>query len=214
MKRQDAIKTLAKAGKSKDVREVIDRYNQRADNQFRQIRSDAGRTDEYKKWAMAVASTQIRRSLDTELEQMASRVVATDRGDAEQVFGTRGLPGDPASLVISRRDAGDRVAGINDGKELRTLLARATRSGDEVLARAVAERALEMQSAETLNKFAEDRPHLDSAVERLWNSERAASDTFGLTVGLMGLRPQELGDMSFDSIDALARNGEPQASAV
>lgn len=209
MNRQDAIKALVKSGKSKDVREVIDSYSDRASRRFDEVRSDAGRTDEYKKWALAVASSQIARSLNAELEKMAGQVIATDRGDAEKVFGVAGLSGDPASLVISRRDAGDRVASITDGKELRALLARATRSGDEVLARAVAERALEMQSAETLNKFAEDRPHLDAAVERLWNAERAEDDSFGLTVSLMGLRPEELGSMSFSSIEAMAQNGEP-----
>lgn len=167
MNRAEAMKKLVKAGKGEEVREVIDRWSKRAEGKFQEIRSDSSRTDGYKQWAMAVTSKQIRASMDDELERMASRVVSLDRDDADRVLGVHGIKGDPASLVISRRDAGDRVASIADGAELRSLLARATRSGDEVLARAVAERALEMQSAETLNQFCADRPHLDSAVERL-----------------------------------------------
>lgn len=211
MKRNDAINTLARAGLGKEAREVIDRWSAKADRSFGEIRKDTTRTDEYKRWAMAVKCHQICKSLNAELENMAGRIVSTDRDDAEWVFGVRGVSGDPASLVISRRDAGDRVAGITEGKELRELLARATRSGDEVLARAVAERALEMGNAETLNKFIEDRPQLEASVERLWKAERAetGSASFAVSVGLMGLKPEELGGMSFDAIDGLALQGEP-----
>lgn len=214
MDRQEAIKVLIKGGRRSDVKDVMERANKRASDEFARIRNDRTRTDEYKRWSLAIASRQVRNSVDQQLEQMASQVANADRRDAEKVFGVTDLKGDPASLVISRRDAGDRVASINNPKELRDLLSRATRSGDEVLARAVAERALEMQHADTLHQFLADRPHLDDAVERLWNSERTDTNAFELTMQLTGLKPAELSGMSFGSIDALADAGEPQPAVT
>jgi hypothetical protein len=175
MDRQEAIQALLRAGKQRELDEVLEKRGQRAQAVFESIRSDGTRTAEHTRWALAVASAQHLSSLTEELTRMASRVVNTDRDDAERVFGVRGLTGDPASLVISRRDAGDRVAAITERDELRALLARATRSGDEVLARAVAERAVEMQDDTTMNQFIKDRPDLDTASSRLWDAERAGS---------------------------------------
>lgn len=214
MDRSEAIKQLVRGGQQDAVVEAIDRHADRVGRAFEQIRADSSRTDDYKRWALAVASHQASRGLTDELVGMAGRAVLADRDDAARAFGTHGLTGDPASLVISRRDAGDRVAAITTGEELRELMARATRSGDEVLARAAAERALEMGDTKTLNKFIEDRPQLEAAVERLWKAEQASSDMWAINVRLLGLRPVELHSMGFDSIESLARDGEPvQASA-
>lgn len=214
MDRQEAAKVLMRAGKRQELGELLERKARTAAAAFEEVRSDASRTEEYKKWALAVAASQILRSYEQELTKMASTVVSSDRSDAERVFGVRGIAGDPASLVISRRDAGDRVAAITNPGELRTLLARATRSGDEVLARAIAERAVEMQDAPTVHQFIADRPDLDAACERLWNAERAGNDTIAVSSQLMALKPVELGGVSFDSIEAMARNGEPVAQSL
>lgn len=212
MNRSEAVKALARAGKGSEVQEVIDKWNQVAAQRYAEIRNDRSRTEDYKRWLLAVACSQVGKSLDDELVKMGSRAVAADRDDAERVFGVRGVSGDAASLVISRRDAGDRASAVSNGADLRDLLARATRSGDEVLARAVAERAMEMQNTDTLHQFVRDRPQLDGAVERLWNAERAGRDVFAINVGLTGLKPEELGSTSFDSIEAMAHSGEPAAS--
>lgn len=209
MERQDAIKALNRAGRAKDVAKMIDEAVDQATRAFKEVRSDATRTDEYKRWHLAVASSRANRALNEKLERAAKDVVSTDRDDAEKVFGVRGLSGDAASLVISRRDAGDRVAEITNPQELRDLLTRATRTGDEVLARAIAERAMEIADTATLHQFVADRPQLDTPLERLWKAERASQDTWGATVRLGGLKPDELHGMSFDSIDALAQYGEP-----
>lgn len=152
------------------------------------------------------------REVEAELVEMASRVVRVDRDDAERVFGTKGLDGDAASLAISRRDAGDRVAAAGGPSELRELLRRATRSGDEVLARAVAERAVEDQDAGTMHAFIADRTQLDAASERLWNARRAGNDSMMLSMQLLNLVPEELQGMTFDSIEQLAGQ-EPSALA-
>ncbi len=74
------------------------------------------------------------------------------------------------------------------------------------MARAIAERALEELDDKTLNQFCADRPHLDSAVERLWNTQRASEsgDSMSLAMEMIGLQPAELLGMSFDSIEQLA----------
>ena len=75
----------------------------------------------------------------------------------------QGLPGDVASLSISRRDAGDRVAGITDPVQLQRLLAQAVRSGDDVLSRAIAQAAVEQDDAATTNAFTAAYPDLQPA---------------------------------------------------
>lgn len=192
MKTQEAAKVLAAAGKRADVEALFSRHARTAATQYEQIRADDS-TQEAKRWQLAVACTRRRREVDQELAEMASREVRVDRDDAANVFGVKGLEGNAASLTISRRDAADRAAAIQDREELRELLARATRSGDEVLARAVA-----------------DRPHLEDAAERLWNAEQAKSNTLGVTMRLLDLMPAELSDMDFDSIQTLADSREPQ----
>lgn len=205
MNTQEAIKALTAAGKTGEVTALLDREGASAARIYEEIRQDHTRTEEYKRWMMANAYTGRRQRVDKELSTMASRVVRVDRDDAERVFGVKGLPGDAASLAISRRDAADRVAGVTVASELRELLRRATRTGDEVLARAVAEKALDNQDADTLNQFIADRPEVDAAVERLWNANRASKDTFGMTMHLSGLRPHELSGMDSGAIESLAR---------
>jgi len=209
MNRQDAIKALLRAGKGQEVRDLLDRKARTAESRFAEVRADESRTDDYKRWALAVESSRMLRELTKELDAMAGRVVSKDRDDAESVFGVRGIAGDPASLTISRRDAGDRVAGLNARSELRELLQRATRSGDEVLARAVAERATELRYDDVMHHFLADRPALDAAGERLWNSQHVDHASMGLTVGMVAFKPEELAGMNFDSIEAVAESGEP-----
>ena len=206
MTNESPIKTLAAAGKSEEARELVGAYSERAQRTFAAIRAESGDlTDEAKRRHLAAAATNARRDLNAEIEKLAARVGRTDRGDAQAVFGVDGLPGDAASLAISRRDATDRVASLDRG-ELRDLLHRATRSGDEVLARAIAERALEEVDDKTLHQFCAHRPHLDSAVERLWNTQRASGggDSMSIAMEMIGLQPAELLGMSFDAIEQLA----------
>lgn len=207
MNTQEAVKSLMGAGQATDVQELLEKKSDAADRNYRQIREDKMTSAEGQRWQLAVAYMRTRREVDKLLGEMASRVVRSDRDDAERVFGVKGLPGDAASLAISRRDAADRVANAADRVELRELLARATRSGDEVLAHAVAERAVENQDDTTMTQFLADRPELDAAGERLWNMKRATNnnDTWALTMHLHSLIPGELQGMSRDSIEVLAQ---------
>lgn len=203
---QEGMKALHAAGRSGEVVELLDAETKKAGEAYRVLREDGTRTDDYKRWTLAVQYMRHRRSVEEQIAQKASTAVRSDRGDAEAVFGVRGLPGDAASLVISRRDAADRVAKVEERTDLRELLARATRSGDEVLARAVAERAVEMQDANTMNQFIADRPDLEAASERLWNAQRAGDASMVMTMRLAGLRPAELSGMDRGSIEYLVDN--------
>lgn len=206
METQEAIKALAAAGKGGEVKEYLAAEAKKAAGRYDSIRNESMYTDEAKRWQLAVAYVQQRRRIDQELADKASKVIRTDRDDAERVFGVKGLSGDAASLVISRRDAADRVAAVEDRADLRELLRRATRSGDEVLARAVAERAVEMQDVTTMNQFMADRPELEAASVRLWDAQRSEHESFSYSMQLGAVRPHELSGMDRASIEALVNN--------
>ncbi|HEX2577808.1 MAG TPA: hypothetical protein VHK88_15765 [Aquihabitans sp.] len=208
-----ALYKLNAAGKADDALAAIRKHSDSLERVCKEIRNDNTRTESHKRWRMAVVSSQARLGTDHDLHRLAAGVTLTDRGDAARVFGVEGLPGDAATLVISRRDAADRVAKITDRNELRALLAQATRTGDEVLARAVAERAMAERDDKTLHAFCDDRPALDSAVERLWKSGAAEPGVpMELTMQLGALAPPELQGMSSGSIASLARQGAEVAS--
>jgi hypothetical protein len=75
--------------------------------------------------------------------------------------------GSRASLAVSYRDAQDRVARLEREDEALELLARADRSGDEILARAVVERSVEQQWLGVLNTYADARPGTEPKLQRL-----------------------------------------------
>lgn len=193
MNRQEALKILNVADKSDEAIKVIDDAVRRANAAYEAIRRDPDLNDDAKRRRITEHYNRANEALTNELVRMAKRETVVDRDDAAAVFGTKGLAGDPASLMISRRDAADRVATTVNARELRELLARATRSGDEVLARAVAEKAMAERDAKTLNQFTADRPALEAAVERLWKAENAAQAGFQFTARLMGFKPKEAG---------------------
>lgn len=213
MNRQEAIRALVLAGKTEAVEQLIAKKVAEARTRYDDVRADDTRTEEYRRRELAQNFEAFNDGLTDELVKMAGTSVRTDRVDAGGVFGVDGLPGDEASLVISRRDAGDRVAGITDPEELRDLLARATRQGDEVLARAVAERAFENHDSKTLSKFVEARPHLEDAAVRLWDArlreDRAVDVGWQASIMLSELRPEELNGMSIDVIRSLASDDAP-----
>lgn len=173
--------------------------------QIEGIRTEAGRTDEWRRQQLA----RIYRTIRDE----AQAVVDASKADAERqrrinegkVFGLVGIAGEPASLAISRRDAGDRAANLETESEALALLARAERSGDEPLARAIVERATDAGWVNVANAFLGQRPHLDDAVNALWQQKaNSVQDDFMLAMSLGSLKPRELGTMSDVQIDRVA----------
>lgn len=216
MDRQEAIKTLIRAGRGDEISKTIQKWVSRANDKHEDLRNDHSRTEEYRRWGMAVATKQADQALTDELVSLAASAGRYERDDASRVFGVAGMSGDAASLVISRRDAGDRAARVTRKDELMDLVVRATRSGDEILARAAAERATELQYAEVVNKFLETRPNLESAAERLWDAQNADAGTavMQFTMQLSAMKPKELVGESFGSIRAMAAAGEPGAGGA
>jgi hypothetical protein len=213
MDTQEAMRALVAASRDAEVVELLTDAAEKVERSYRAVREDRMLSDEARKWQMAVAFSQTRRTVDQRLSEMASRTVRDDRDDAARVFGVKGLAGDQASLVISRRDAGDRVAQVTERAELRELLRRATRTGDEVLARAVAERAVTEEDVKTMEEFLNARPELESAGERLWNANRAGGGSMlGFNMHLSALTPPELSGMGRDAIEHLAQTGQPSSS--
>jgi hypothetical protein len=186
----EAINVLIRAGRAKEAEELIDRTAKSAQARYREIDADGSRTADYKREEKARIYEGIRSRLKDELNGLAKSAKEAEQRDIARAFGTVGISGDAATLIISRRDAADRVAAVENSEELRKLLARATRTGDEVLARAVAEKALENEDSKTLYAFLEDRPHLDAEVQRLWDAaHRRRGGGMGPTMALMALRP-------------------------
>lgn len=92
----------------------------------------------------------------------------------QAAFGNRDLlagagPGDAASIAISARDAGDRVDQLATPQDALALLERANGTGDEVLARAIGQRAHSMGEPwdPVLAAYIADRPKQGRAVNQL-----------------------------------------------
>lgn len=81
------------------------------------------------------------------------------------VAGTRGL--DQATASVSYRDAQDRAAAIKNMSEALALLARAERSGDELLARAVAGHAYDIGMQGVVDTYLATRPDKAQALAEL-----------------------------------------------
>lgn len=193
METLEAIKAIVRAGKASEAREIIEKAASGAKVAYDHIRSQTDYTPEALRRKMKEAYQGRRAYVDSELEALASRIGYDDRADVALAFGTAGLAGDPASLAISMRDAQDRAAKEESSDGLLELVRRATRNGDEVLARAAAQRAMELRYDKPLHEFCETRSEaVDSAVDRIWNVQRRDINTIEWTVRLSALKPPEV----------------------
>ncbi|WP_171467685.1 hypothetical protein [Cellulosimicrobium sp. 72-3] len=189
METLDAITAIVRAGKGQEARELIERAGRAAKASYDRIKSDTDYTPDARRRRMEEVYQGRRQALDQELTSLASRVGYDDRADVARAFGIAGLAGDPASLAISMRDAQDRAAKEESSDGLVDLVRRATRNGDEVLARAAAQRAMELRYDKPLHEFVETRPALDSIVEDIWNAQRRGVNRLQWTVQLSALKP-------------------------
>lgn len=208
MERQEAIKILTQAGRSGEAVEVMEKHHRSAEAAYRAIQVDPDLNDEAKQSRQADHYLGLMETVGRELTGLASRVQAVDHDDAAQIFGVKGLDGDPASLAISRRDAADRVAASGSVQEKRELLARATRSGDEVLARAVVEWAVQARDSKTANQYLETRPHHEAGLQRLWDARESVGTDLRVTLALSGLRPDQLSHLHSHDLERLARRSQ------
>lgn len=175
--------------------DIADEMHRRYGPEIEAVRSDNTRTPEWKKANIARIHSQMQAEQAKLVEQRDALVRVEQRKLEQKVFGA-GSGGDAASLVISRRDAGDRAASLKTETEAQELLARAERSGDEPLARAIAERAYEMQWADVANGFLENRPALAEPFEQLWNQRAPSLHEEMMTAFALQGTPHELVGMS------------------
>lgn len=206
MERQKAIQILAEAGRTAEVVEIIESHHRDASSAYAHIADDPDITEDAKRRREAAHYVRVMESVTRELSDLASRVRLVDHDDAGNIFGVKGLDGDPASLAISRRDAADRVAACESGEEVRELLERATRQGDEVLARACVENAVAKRDAKTANQYLETRPEHEEGLQRLWDQGPSNSGAdFRVTMAISGLRPARLQGIPSYEIERLAQ---------
>lgn len=189
METLDAITAIVRAGKGQEVRELIERAGRATKASYDRVKNDTDYTPDARRRRMEEVYQGARQALDQELTSLASRVGYDDRADVARAFGIAGLAGDPASLAISMRDAQDRAAKEESSDGLVDLVRRATRNGDEVLARAAAQRAMELRYDKPLHEFCETRPALDSIVEDIWQAQRRGVNRLQWTVQLSSLKP-------------------------
>jgi hypothetical protein len=195
--RQRRLLAVMRSGKRAELDDLVDRVARSAKANYAEVLGDNSRTAEWKAEQLDDRYKAALASFDTQLERMAGPVVDTYHRDYAAVFGTDGVPGDAASLAISRRDAGDRVASVHSTSDLFDLLERADLSGDEILARAVAQKAYENGDAKVINRFLESRPALDEAVTRLWkrrrNHDHEVEEVFRFSMKLATIKPGATG---------------------
>ncbi len=157
--------------------EQADAIRQRHDDDNNKVRSRTELTPDAQR-ALIAKNYLAAKSQMTDLQQSAgTNTVAAKAKAGREAFGVQGISGDPASVSISYRDAQDRADSLNDPNDAAKLLARAERSGDEPLARAVAARALEMYDssfgggspawASVVDDFTATRPRAATAVQTI-----------------------------------------------
>lgn len=186
--------------------EIQRRYSE----QLQQIREARDLSDEGRRRQLAAAYASTRKQLDSLRKQEQERV-AKRAGELEwQVFGPVRTASGTASDAISVRDAQDRAARISKPAEARELLRRAEQNNDEVLARAIAQTALDRgrQAAikqevdawdETLGAFYDARPHLSGVLQEQSELERLARPEL---IGPYSItRPTEVPSSALNSLD-------------
>ena len=125
---------------------------------------------------------------------------------ADTVFGTRGLLGDPGFLIVSLRDAQDRIEGEYDSIKLQRLLDKAVLNGDDIRAHAIVESAVTNGDADTVAAFKSAYPDLADAVDRLWNVAAHGITTLDVAMSwrLGALKPAPLQPLQDYEIAAAA----------
>ncbi len=192
--------------------EAADRLREQHDAAAERIRARPELSDHGRAMLLAKSYLDAKAKMG-DLQQAAAADDTDQHSRTERsVFGAGGLGGDPATAVVSFRDAQDRAAGLTTSDDAAALLARAERSGDEPLARAVAGHAFDMSCSnlgrlnqgwdEVLDTYTESRPAAARDVETLRGLSRpmGASAFFVWSLPC----PQELWDRHSGQLDALA----------
>jgi|SRR4051794_35285275 hypothetical protein len=203
----DALKRLQRLGLADKADALLDEAENT--NIYTALDNDTEHNQDWLRSAYAQKYISVMTSLARKITAAADIAGSQDQDDAARVYGVKGLPGDVASLAISRRDAADRVAKLDIAArpdQLGDLLAAAVRSGDTVLSHAVAEAAIKGGDADTINAFSAAYPALSDEVERLWNAEHRRMTTVDIKVAwrVAALKPSAIGSLQDYEIQRVA----------
>jgi len=191
-----------------------DRIRENHERRNASIRARTELTDQAKAALLARSYTDAQSHM-TELQRSATADTADRRARAERsAFGTADLPGDAATLAISLRDAQDRSATLTSPTDAAALLARAERSGDELLARAVAGHAhdqagsalggLDPSWSNLVAAYTASRPAAARHVATLRDLQPSTEGSLRSTFAYVVPRPAELSNTPASQLDALA----------
>lgn len=209
-----ALQTLQRLGQSALAEPLLTEAADEIAAVSSPIDLDTSRSDSYKLTAQAKLYINVIGALAGKLTAAANTAGAQDAADAASVFGIKGLPGDVASLAISRRDAGDRASNITDPIQRQRLLKQAARTGDDCLSRAIVQSAFDFNDPDTINAFMSAYPDLAPAVQRLWDAAHRKTTAVDLAMSwqLAALKPPAISSLADYEI-ASAAAGNTNAGA-
>jgi|GEM_PF-5908183 len=190
----------------------IEAIRRRYADKIEAIRNEQTRTDEWKLAQLAKVYVTIHSRVEGAQARADGAERAALRDAQHQVLGTVGLKGDSASLIISQRDAADRVASIKSVDQALHLLGQANATGDQILARAVAGLALRNQWVDVADAFLNGYPELNDPYNLLWANEHGSTSSLAMELhhesAIMSLRPRELAGLSLTRIRDLAAQAD------
>ena len=189
------------------------------DAQVKAIRQDANLSEQGKRRDLAELYVQ-QKQTSAELRSIEDRQRADRLRELDRVI--YGGPSSDPGEIISARDAADRADALESPADARRLLARADRTGDKLLASAVARRASEAGWRQVLADYAASRPRAREALDELRQLQgdplsaqsraRAIEDRIVREATYGGAaRPAELAGMSDAAAAHLATDPEPPA---
>lgn len=114
---------------------------------------------------------------------------------------------DKAVVAVNYRDAQDRVAKLETVREAEDMLQRAESTGDELLSRAIAQRAFTQRAGDPswegpLNAYLASRPHADEAINALLDAA-PRTPQIGHLLAYALPEPDELRGLRPDQVTAL-----------
>jgi hypothetical protein len=201
---QAALATLQRLGRTADADGLLTQAE--TSTSYTTLDADRDHTDAWKLQRYAVAYSNVMSTLARQLTAAADAASTKYKDDAERVFGTKGLAGDPGFLIVSLRDAQDRVEGEYDSIKLQRLLDKAVLNGDEPRAHAIVANAIDSGDSDTVEAFQRAYPALAEATARLWDVATHATTTTDVTMAwrLAALKPPALQSLADYEIAAAA----------
>ena len=195
-----------------DAKARAETIRQNAETRYEQIRSRGDLSDAAITANLARVYLDAQTKMDTLSTNSTNARAAQLRALTTTAFGIDDIAGtnpvDRAAASVSYRDAQDRAAAIDTPTAAAHLLTRADASGDELLARALAQHAYDHNWSEVLDNYLATRPKTATALTelvQLQNRPVAASHVFAFMLP----RPAELATHAPYELSTLAASTMP-----